>query len=65
MASEDHVTQLARKLAAAAIGHKAGHASIDYTLKHYVKDAEPIGEAWIELAERAWAIMDSVTLEPR
>ncbi len=65
MSSEDHVRQLARKLAAASVSHKAGHASIDYTLKHYAKDDEPIGDAWIELAKQAWAIMDQPSMAVR
>lgn len=41
--------ELARKLAAAYIAHRAGHRSVDYTRKRYV-DSGKIGPAWIDLA---------------
>ncbi|MGB7599349.1 MAG: hypothetical protein WBM24_03525 [Candidatus Sulfotelmatobacter sp.] len=50
--------ELARRLAAACIAHRAGFKSIDYARKTYVDSSKPIGDGWIELARIAKARMD-------
>jgi hypothetical protein len=50
--------ELARRLAAACIAHRAGFKSIDYARKTYVDSSKPIGDGWIELALIVKARMD-------
>jgi hypothetical protein len=54
--SEDDL-ELARRLAAACIAHRAGYKSIDYARKTYVDSSKPIGDGWIELARLVKARM--------
>ena len=50
MAHKFHDAELARRLCAAFVSHRAGLKSMDYTLKHYLT-GEP-GKGWLDLADR-------------
>jgi hypothetical protein len=49
MSDHNAYEELARRLCAAYLSYNLGHASVDYTLKHYVQGE--VGAAWLQLAE--------------
>jgi hypothetical protein len=49
----ERYSDLAERLAAAWISHQQGLASVDYTLKRYVRGHEPgISQLWIQIAKQ-------------
>lgn len=58
-ASDEYITEMAGRLAAAAISTQLGLKSIDYTHKQYIRDSkEDIGGAWRQMARLAIEIMN-------